>query len=367
MRKITNGKLSLVVSVLLITSTSLFAQSLISIDPDSTQRGQSLGVAVTGQDTHFNQATSTSIWFSQGSAIIDAYSYFPVNDTYMTVWFDIPGDSTTGLHDLNVYNEIDGTLTLDDSFTIDSGDLVSVNPNTAQQGQSLAILFTSQDTNFSQASPATVLVFAYGSSTGSQGSTTATWWLSDTLLSSKIYIPSDAPVGQVDIGLVNDIDGTLMLYNGFTITPYEPVLTTVTPSAAYKGQKLSVSVTGQNTNFWHQGTTTAFSQGSPTTWFATGSEFIDNATTVVWLSQGSSTIFSTDCGIAGDELLMASFEIPADASTGLWDVNVPKSEGILTLPEAFLISWPGDMTCDGMVNMPDLAVLAGYWLEGTEP
>lgn len=366
MREITSIKCFLAVTVLLITSTTLVAQSLVSVDPDFAQEGQSLGVAVTGQDTHFDQASTASIWFSQGSTTIDAYGYFPVNDTYMTVWFDIPGYSTLGLHDLNVYNEIDGTLTLPNSFTINPGgvpSIVSVNPSTAQRGQSLAVLITGQNTHFSQASPATVLIFSSGSPTGGQGTLT-TYWLSNTLLLSFVNISPDAPTSLQDISIYNDIDGLLTLYDYFLITPYNPELTTITPSAAYQGQKLSVSITGQNTTFRQQGTTTAlFTQGSPTTWF----QGTNTISTVVWLSQGDSKIVSTDCGIAGDEFLAASFEIPADASTGLWSVNVPKMEGFLTLPDAFLISYPGDMTCDGMVNLPDLAVMAGYWLEGTEP
>ena len=122
---------------LLAAPTTLIAQSLISIDPNTAQRGESLGVGISGEDTHFEQATSMMIWFSQGSSNIYAYGYYPVDDTFMTAWFDIPSDATTGLHDLNVDDNLDGMLTLYDSFTIDPGGIVSVNPDTAQQGMSL--------------------------------------------------------------------------------------------------------------------------------------------------------------------------------------------------------------------------------------
>ena len=51
---------------------------------------------------------------------------------------------------------------------------------------------------------------------------------------------------------------------------------------------------------------------------------------------------------------------------GLWDVHVPDfTEGtVLTYPEGFNILQPGDWTGDGAVNMLDLNIVAGYWLDG---
>ena len=144
----------------------------------------------------------------------------------------------------------------------------------------------------------------------------------------------------------------------------EPALTTITPNAAYRGQRLVVTITGQNTHFL-QGSSCG--QGSPTTWFASRGQG-SSTTAFAWLSQGSSTIDSNDGGAPGDELMMVAFFIPEDANTGLWNVNTTTlCESTLTLSNAFRISRPGDITCDGMVNFRDLAVLAANWLEGTNP
>ena len=365
----TRGRFSLLTGFVLAFSTTLSAQRLVSIDPDNAEQGESLGVAITGQDTHFAQATHTTIWLSQGTPTIYAYGYFPVNDTYLIGWFDIPSHAATGLQDLNVYDDIDGTLILYDSFTINPSNipvnLVSVNPNSGQQSQFLAVLITGQNTHFTQASPATTVIF-------SQATQTIAWPINDTLLLAHFAILPAAPTSLQDISVYNDIDGMLTLYDSFRITPYNPVITTITPDAAYQGQRLAVTITGQNTHFYHQGSSTLyhqgsstipFSQGTPTAWFGQGSP----TTTVVWLSQGSSTIFSSDCGIPGGELLMASFDIPVDANLGLWDVHVPNhTDGLLTLPEGFLIARPGDLTCDGIINFFDLTVLGDHWLEGFE-
>jgi hypothetical protein len=241
--------------------------------------------------------------------------------------------------------------------------LTSVNPNAAQQGEILAVAITGNNTHFAQGS-STTSIWLYPPF--QQGSNTASSFypVSDTLLIAEFLIPFDATPGLRDLNVYNNIDGTLTEPNIFTITPYNPTLTTITPSAAYQGQRLAVTITGQNTHFL-QGSSCG--QGSPTTWFA-GPGQGSSTTAFAWLSQGSSTIFSRDGGAPGNELVMADLYIPEDANLGLWNVNVPNElDGLLTLPNAFRIGRPGDLTCDGMVNFLDLRVLGDNWLEGANP
>jgi hypothetical protein len=343
----TNAQLFSLIIFVLMSSTALTAQTLTSIDPNYAQQGESFGVGISGQDTHFDQATTMSIWLSQGSATISAYGYFPINDTFMTAWFDISIDAAEGLHDLNVYNEIDGTMTLSNSFIINPSDIVSVDPNTAQQDQILIVAITGQDTHFDyQQGSGTTVWFG-------QGSTTTVWGISDTLLLARFNIPEDATTGLQDISVYNDIDGMLTFDNSFTITPYNRNLTSITPDGAYQGHKLSVRITGQNTRF---------EQGSGA---------------IAWLSQGNSRIFSKAAtAIGGSEqggseqgvIMVADFDIPTDANAGMWDVHTfSEIDWQLTLTDGFMIVQPGDWTSDGVVNFLDLAVLANHWLEGTDP
>jgi len=360
-RKIANGKWFLAITVLLVTSTTLLAQSLVSIDPDVADSGESLGVGITGLDTHFDQASVMSVWFSQASSTIYAYSYFPFDDTYMAVWFDLPANAD-GVYDLNVDDSIDGAMTLPSSFTINFvgggvlPSITSINPDTAQQGERLGVIITGQGTHFSQASPETKFYFSQASPTSQASSTTH--WLSDTILLVEFEIVEDAPPSLQDIAIYNDIDGMLYLYDSFLVTPCEPKITSVTPLGAIQGQSLNVTITGQQSSFGQASRTdpSGFMQGSVTT-------------SVPWFSQGSSSIYSKNCFIRDGGFLTATFDIPVDANPGLWDVIVPKAEEhtILTLPNGFIITVPGDMTCDGMVNFRDIAVLAENWLEGTEP
>jgi len=370
-------KCPLLIVVLFAASATLSAGTIVSIDPNSAQLSQSIAVAVEGQGTHFEQGTQTLIWLSQGSHNIYSYGYYPYTDTLLIVWFDIPVDAETGLYDLKVYNGIDGTLTLNDGFTIAPGGIVSVNPNNGQQGQSLSVTITGRDTHFHQGTE----VFNQGTPTNvwlsgfSQESPTVylrfSWSVSDTLLIATFDIPCDAPTGLHNVSVQNDIDGILTLYNGFTINSSNPILTSITPRGAYQGQKLSVTITGQNTHF-QMGTTTfaqatsTVCQGTPTTtWFFQGSPTTNSC--AVWLTRGTSTIYSNECWSREKTLLTANIDIPADANPGLWDVHAPSFfDGELILPDGFMVVQPGDWTGDGIVNFLDFAVIANNWLEGAD-
>jgi hypothetical protein len=367
----TVSKCLVIIAVLFAASADLTAGTIVSIDPGSAQLGQSIGAIIIGSGTHFEQASSMSIWLSQGSYNIYAYGYYPYDDTSLIVWFDIPSDAETGLYDLKIHDDIDGTMTLSNGFMITPCNIVSIGPNGAQQGETLSVAITGQNTHFTQGT-----YFQQGSVTTvwfSQGSPTCAkeaWAVDDTLLIAEFAFPIDAEIGLYDLNVYNDIDGTITLYNGFTITPLNPMLASITPNGAYQGQRLSVTITGRNTHFRRgtdiqQGTSTTtywFSQGSPTTF----AQATPTVASVVLLTQGSSTIYSEDGGSAGDELLMARFHIPADANAGLWDVVIPtRLDGRLTLTNGFTVAQPGDWTGDGKVNFFDLAVVADNWLEGT--
>jgi len=217
--------------------------------------------------------------------------------------------------------------------------ITSVNPDNAQQCESLTVAITGQDTHFQQGAD-----FQQGSPTVwfLTGTTTYAWVVNDTLLITEFEIPCDAATGQQDVSVHDDVDGTLTLYDGFEITPYDSILTSITPRDAYQGQSLAVTITGRNTRF-QQGTD--FQQGTHTTWFSQAT----STTCITWFSQGSQTVYSRDCVASGPELLMVQFDIPPDAKTGLWDVHVPTTDGILTLTEGLLVMDMCD-TCIGDVD-----------------
>ena len=92
-------------------------QSLISVSPDSAERGEQLTVTITGNGTFFSQASNT-IFFQQGSSTILALSYSAVSDTELEAEFDIVLTDSCGMYSTNVFNAINGLLSLPSSFEV---------------------------------------------------------------------------------------------------------------------------------------------------------------------------------------------------------------------------------------------------------
>lgn len=124
--------------------------------------------------------------------------------------------------------------------------------------------------------------------------------INDTIIQAEIGIPVGTSIGQYHTTVYNAMtNDSISLLNSFTIVanPNPPVLTNVNPGTANAGTTLSVSISGQNTNF-QQGTTT------------------------VWFNQGSSTIYANAVNVNSLTQLNANFDIPSFAATGIYSTNV---------------------------------------------
>ena len=122
--------------------------------------------------------------------------------------------------------------------------LTSIAPDNAQQGDSLPVTITGQDTTFLQGSWTTVtsIWFSRGSLTIPGISIFAS---SSTEVSANFDIPGDAAIGLWDVNVDNTVDGPLMLADGFTIidtTPPTPNPITWASSPAAAGPT-SISMT----------------------------------------------------------------------------------------------------------------------------
>ncbi|MFH1614708.1 MAG: hypothetical protein ABIG61_06465 [Planctomycetota bacterium] len=207
----------LMTNVLLTISATLFAQTLISIDPDNAIQGQNLSVTITGQDTHFKQGTNTGVWFSRGGSTINGdCPPHSSSDTILPANFNISVDAPCGSWDVSVWNSIDGTLTLSDGFTVvgNSPVLASISPIRAAQGQSLSVTITGLDTIFLDGIGTTDVWLSQGVLTINASGYSA---FSNTSLSADFDIPADAVCGFWDVSVDDYYDGTLTLSNVFLI------------------------------------------------------------------------------------------------------------------------------------------------------
>jgi len=220
---------------------------LSTLNPGSGQQGQSnLSVAITGLNTHFVPGAS-QVSFGTGVAVVS----FTVNSaTTATAVVTIDPAATVGPRTVTLTTNSE-VASFPNGFNVVSGTaaLISVNPNTAQQGQqNLSVALTGQLTHFSQGT--TNVNFGAGVTVVSLtiGSTTAA--------NAVISIDPAATPGLRDVTLTTGPE-MVVLQGGFAVNGFAPSLSLVAPSTGRQGQQnLSVGLTGELTHFV-QGTTTA--------------------------------------------------------------------------------------------------------------
>ncbi|MHC1706480.1 MAG: T9SS type A sorting domain-containing protein [Bacteroidales bacterium] len=247
-----NTKITLVF-MLLISFLEVSSQSLVSVTPGQGTQGTTLQITLTGQGTHFNQATYTAVYFSQGSSTIIYPNNFQVNSaTEIQSQFSFTYQHPAGYYAANVFNFTDGWLTLPNSFLLQQGSfppaIATVSPSLVNQGQSLSISITGQNTHFAQGT-STAVWFSQGSSTLIYPSNVTV--LSDVALQSNFTFTYQHPTGYYDVNTYNDQDGQLTLLSGLLLNTgaNPPSLVSLSPVTGYQGDYLNLYITGQNTHF----------------------------------------------------------------------------------------------------------------------
>lgn len=103
---------------------ALSAQTIQSVSPDHGFHGQTLGVTISGQNTHFMQGTATgnisNLTFAQGTHTLNVIGSSALSNTAVNVQLGIPGTAGTGDYDLYMYSFVDGALTLPGAFTVNA-------------------------------------------------------------------------------------------------------------------------------------------------------------------------------------------------------------------------------------------------------
>jgi hypothetical protein len=144
----------------------LSAQTISNVTPSIGMEGTTINVAISGQNSNFQQGTTT-VWFNQGSSTIYASSVNVSSNTGLIAQVGIPYGTPLGLYQTNVQDPIDNTISLANSFTVvanpNSPTIVNVNPSSTMEGTSLTVAISGQNTNFQQGT--TTVWFNQGSST----------------------------------------------------------------------------------------------------------------------------------------------------------------------------------------------------------
>jgi hypothetical protein len=273
----------------------------VDISPDFGNAGQTLDVSISGTNTHFLAGSSTSVDFSfdQGSGTTVINSLEIISNTSILANISIPNNLYTGDYELSVYNSIDGNML--DIFHIiglQPPTLQSVNPSSANAGQTLNVSFSGMGTHFTDAS-STYIQFDFD-----QGSATiinSIDVVSNYSMLANISVPQYVYSGYYDVSVYNQLDGVLTLEDGFYVEGQPvPSLVSINPSSANTGQTLNVSITGTGVNFNES--------------YGLNLDFN--------FYQNSATTVVNSLDVVSENSLLANITIPENLYTGDYDVYV---------------------------------------------
>ena len=288
---------------------------LIDINPDNATIPETLTVTISGEGTHFAQATGTTVKLRQSSSNIYPSNVVELNDTEMLAQFTFDNYDNPGYYNVITNNALDGEMYLYDAFYLSPNPnpphLVSIDPDGAQQGDNIEVSISGQNTSFMQGTVTTVwlnmgsynYIFPYATSV-----------INNELVNASFLIDDDADLGAYDVNTYNQANGTLVLEDGFTIYDDLPYISNINPVSGYLGDLISLSVFGENTHFL-----------SATSYDA-------------WLIKESLIIYPLAINAISNNEIVAEIDIPDDAEPGNWTVFATSStDGDMYLDDAFEI------------------------------
>lgn len=170
--------------------------------------------------------------------------------------------------------------------------LVSIVPNTAEQGQTLNTTITGSNTTWT-GSPSVSL--RYSLNPLQVINATSVTVTSQTVLQAAFDIPFNASPGLWDLYV-----GTLSLQDAFTVVELIPSLVSIVPDMATQGETVTSTIQAENTWFTLQAPEIMLSfSGNP-----------------------GETIEASQINVISNLTLEATFTIPVSATAGSWDVHV---------------------------------------------
>mgnify|MGYP003633849992 CR=1 FL=1 len=182
-----------------------------------------------------------------------------------------------------------------------------LNPSVGQNGQTLPIIISGQNTSFTQGSVS--LMLSQGSQTMGQGSNTVfsnILAVNNTTISANLSVPGSSTIGFYDL-MVNSGSSTMNRLSAFEVIPGGQNSISTNSPGAKPGQNVNVSFTVSGASFKNL-----------------AAENIEK----VWLSKGNAVITNfTNIQVINSTSFSADLSVPAGASNGFWDINVFTSVG----------------------------------------
>ncbi|MEO6901491.1 MAG: T9SS type A sorting domain-containing protein [Bacteroidia bacterium] len=287
-----------------------------TITPNSARQGDTVQITIKGTNTHFKPFTGgdgTNIIHTQKSSFqTAAFTY--INDSLLTVTYAFEYKDykdAVGVYDFSVNDSYPNPpMKLSGGFTIYPGPNPpspnSFAPATAKQGELVTIRISARNTHFLSENNGVSLFAAFNPSPFRTISAEAVRVLNDSTLDADFAFNYNAYPNDYKLIVSNQKDGYLDFINSFTIasgnTP--PVIKSVSPSMARKGQQIKMRIIGEHTFFMH---------GHPLLW----------PVEVFLRDPQYRNLASDTLEIVNDTLMIARFTFSNSALIGKYDLIVP--------------------------------------------
>jgi plastocyanin len=276
--------------------------AILLISPNSASQGDSFTGNITGQYTSWSGTPSVYLSFSGNpSEIITGTNVVVVNSTHLHADFAVPSDASPGLWAIHV-----DALQLVGAFTVIEvvPAITFMEPNIAHQGDSFNGTILGQNTSWT-GTPTVYLSYSNNPSEIINGTNVVV--VSNTELTADFTIPADASTGNYTVH-VDALDQA----NAFTVlVALTPALAGISPDNGKQGLLVPTTITAENTSF------VGVNHSVYLSFHADPLEIIQGAGVVV----------------VDNTTLTADFDIPYEATPGLWDLHVDA----LTLQNAFTV------------------------------
>ena len=223
--------------------------AIAQVNPTNGRQAESLSVTITGANTHFASG-STIFSFGSGITVTSALVTSPTSAT-LNIAIAVGAEPGARIVTATTLGEI---AELADGFTVTAGlpAVSTVSPSTGRQAERLNLGVTAQFTHF-----------ANGTTTASLGAgvTVNTVTVVDaTHATVEVTVTPGAALGARTVVMTTGSE-VAELIGGFTVTPGQPTLFSISPVSAIQGTNLTVILNGAFTNFTPQVTTAFFGAG----------------------------------------------------------------------------------------------------------
>jgi len=280
------------------------APAIVFMEPNFAHQGDSFTGTIFGESTSWSGTPAVTLTYvNNPGIIITGTNVVVVNATQLTADFSIAADAQTGNYNVNVDD-----LTQSNGFTVLAGlqpALSSIVPDNAEQGSMVTTTITAENTMFEGNEPEVSLSLHSNPSESIIASSVTV--IDNTTLEAEFDIPFEATPGNWDLH-VDD----LLLENSFTVTDVIPTLVSITPDTAPQGESVTTLITAADSRF---------TLNEPSVSLAFSGDPLE-------------TIAASSVNVLSDISVEAVFNIPSDASEGLWHLNVDD----MVLENAFTVT-----------------------------